>query len=406
MRRTRIHWSALALLAAPAWAGNAVPQLGRNLPLYPAFYTEITASFDERDQVFDAAGQEQDTAQPSLPGKTSFPEQRAEASLVWTMPLFEAAQVPFFSSRLHTARIHLGYAQTRTKGALADFARDTSDDRRTQADSLETKSSGVTDLTLEFGSWLAGSGHWRERQETPYALLLLNGVTLPTGTYGRDTPANPGGNTTSFHSQLGLYARPWAGAHLEAGAGYRVYLKNQDPAFGLLAPANQGDDFFWDASLSQRVASSLYIGAFADGRIGEKNAYENPRFAPNAPPPPTTTPPSDNYPRPGVYYDDGTRLTRIGASAYGFIGQRLKVGLHYAMPLSGKSGEFDLPYNNRQPAGCTVGATGCVVSDGGTAQNVDGQGPARVFASPQLTLSLQFNFGQGDSFTCVGCKRP
>ncbi len=406
MRRTSISLSLLALLASPGWAGDVLPQLGRYLPLYPAFYTQITASNDARDKVFDASGNEQSTAQPSLSGDTRFPEQRAEASLIWTFPLFEAAQVPFFASRLHTARIHLGYAQTKTRGALADFALDSSDDSRTQADSLSTKSSGVTDLTLEFGSWLLGSGNWRERSETPYALLLLNGVTLPTGVYNRDAPANPGSNTLAAYSQLGFYARPWPGSHLDAGAGYRIYLKNQDAAFGLLAPTNQGNDFYWDVSLAQRVASGIYVGAFADGRIGEKNAYENPRFAPNATPPPTTTPPSDNYPRPGVYYDGGTKLTRVGASAYGFIGQRWLLGLHYAMPISGESGEFDLPYNNRQPAGCTVAATGCSVTDGGTVQNVDGQGPARVFASSQLTLSLQFNFGQGDSYTCVGCKQP
>ncbi|MES2682842.1 MAG: transporter [Pseudomonadota bacterium] len=406
MSRTWLLRSALALLPGLAGAGDAVPQWGRNLPLYPALYVQTSASFDARDQVFDAAGEEQDTAQPSLSGQTRFPEQRLDTTLAWTFPLFEAAAVPFFASRLHTARIHLGYAQTRTKGALADFARDSSDDSRTQADNLETRSSGVTDLTLEFGSWLAGSSDWRMRKDTPYALLLLNGVTLPTGIYGRDTPANPGSNTVAAYSQLGFYARPWAGAHLDAGLGYRVYLKNQDPAFGLLAPANQGNDFYWDVSLAQRLLPSLYIAAFADGRKGDKNAYENPRFAPNAPPPPSTTPPSDNYPRPGVYYDGGTELIRAGASLYGFIGQHWRLGLHYALPLSGESGEFDLPYNNRQPAGCTVGSTGCTVSDGGTVQNVDGQGPARVFASPQFTLSLQFNFGQGDSYTCVGCKQP
>lgn len=406
MRQTSVLTGVLALLASPVWAGDAVPQMGRNLPLYPAFYTQVTASVDGRDKVFNAQGRKQSTAEPSLGGNTKFPEQRAEANLVWTFPLFEAAEVPFFAGRLHTGRIHLGYAQTETKGALADFARDTRDDNRTQADSLETKSSGITDLTLEFGSWLAGSANWRERRETSYALLLLNGVTLPTGTYGRDTPANPGNNTTAFHSQLGLYARPWTGAHLDAGVGYRAYLKNQDPAFGLLAPANQGNDLYWDVSLAQRVASGFYVAAFTDGRKGDNNSYERPRFAPNAPPPPNTTPASDNFPRPGVYNDAGTELIRAGASLYGFAGQRWLLGLHYAKPLSGKSGEFDLPYNNRQPAGCTVGATGCTVSDGGTVRNVDGLGPARVFASDQFTLSLQYNFGQGDSFTCTGCKQP
>ncbi len=251
-----------------------------------------------------------------------------------------------------------------------------------------------------------GSSNWRERSETPYALLGLIGLRLPTGSYNRDAPSNPGSNTIALHAQLGFYARPWTGAHLDGGVGYRAYLKNQDAAFGALAPTNQGDDLYWDVSLAQRVVSGVYVAAFADGREGDANAYENPRFAPNGPPPPNTTPPSDNYPAPGVYRDAGTERIRAGASLYGFLGQRWLLGLHYAHPLSGKSGEFDLPYNNRQPAGCTVGSTGCMVTPGGTAEDVDGLGPARVFASDRFTLSLQYHFGQGDSYTCVGCKKP
>lgn len=398
MRRARVILGALAVLAGTAQA-EAPPQLGRYLPLYPALYVQTNISVDQRDAVFTASGKEQRTAVPSLSGSSSLPEQRLDTMLAWTFPLFET--LPFSASRLYTARIHLGYASDKAKGALADFARDTSDDASTQADSLRTSSSGLTDLMLEFGGWLYGSSNWRERSDTPFAVLLLGGLRMPVGQYDRDAPANPGSNTLAVHGRLGLYSTPWQNAHLDAGLGYRRYFKNQDPAFGGLAPSNQGNDLSWDVSLAQRLMPGFYIAGFADGRHGKTNAY-SPRFAPNAPPPPLA---SDNFPTPGSYRDDGTELLRAGASLYGFVSQHWLLGLHYARPLSGKSGEFDLPYSNRTPAGCTVGSTGCNVTAGGTV-HVDGLGTARVFASDSFTLSLQYNFGQGDSYTCVGCKKP
>jgi hypothetical protein len=312
--------------------------------------------------------------------------------------------VPFFANRLHTVRLHSGYSRNTTRGALADFARDTSDDATTQADSLGVNSHGLSDLTLEFGSWLVGSSDWRNHQQTPYSLLLLIGAQLPTGYYDRDAPSSPGNNTGAGHVQLGGYWQPWNGAHLEAGAGYRAYLKNQDPAFGGLHPTNQGDTLFWDASFSQRLFPGWYAGVFADGHDSAANSYADVRFAPNAPAAPSTVPASDNYPTPGVYEDAGTSLLRAGVSLQGFVAQRWQLGLHYAMPLSGKSGEFDLPYSNRQPAGCTVGATGCNVTAGDTV-HVDGLGAARVYASPSVALTLRYQFGQGDSYTCVGCEK-
>ena len=394
----------MSLLSTAALAEPTPPALGRYLPLYPAFHASAAMVVEPRDRSFDAAGNEQGSATPQLAGQTRMPQQRLDLKAVWTFPLFEAAEVPFFADRLHTVRLHGGYSRNSTRGTLADFARDTSDDASTQADSLSVTSRGLSDLTLEFGSWLLGSSDWRTRQETPYSVLLLLGARLPTGYYDRDAPSSPGSNTAAGHVQLGGYARPWRGAHLEAGLGYRAFLKNQDPAFGGLHPTNQGDAWFWDASLSQRLFGSWYAAAFVDGHDSAPNSYADVRFAPNAPAAPSTAPPSDNFPTPGVYRDQGTRLLRAGFSLQGFVAQRWQLGLHYALPLSGRSGEFDLPYSNRQPAGCTVGATGCNVTAGDTVR-VDGLGAARVYASPSLALMLQYQFGQGDSFTCVGCER-
>jgi hypothetical protein len=404
MRYRVMAFSAAALLCTLASAGDEPARFGRYMPLYPGFYTQATVSRDAHDRVFDEAGEERDSATPQLAGRTELPEQRLDAHAIWTFPLFEAAEVPFFRDRLHTIRLHWGYARHDSEGTLADFARDPSDDASTQADGLNTGSSGVTDLTLEFGSWLWGSGAWRGAQQSRHSLLLLGGVRLPTGVYDRDTPVNPGSNTAAFHVQLGFYGRPWAGGHFDAGIGHRAYLKNQDPAFGGLHPTNQGNDLYWDASFAQRFASGWYLSAFTDGFKGDANSYADIRFTPNPPPEPSTVPPSDRFPTPGVYQDGGTKRIRAGFGLQGFIAQRWLVGVHYVMPLSGRSGELDVPYSNRQPAGCTVGATGCNVTAGDTV-HTDGLGVARVFASPSIALTLTLNFGQGDSYTCLGCEK-
>lgn len=397
--------AALLAAAPPAAAAEPLPQLGEYLPYYPGLYLQSRLSFDARDKVFDQNGKKQSTAVPSLNDGSSLPEQRVDARFAWTFPMFEALGLPFFASRLHTARVNLGYANTRSKGALKTFSDDTSDDARTDADQLRSKGSGVADLSLEFGSWLHGSADWRTRQDTRFAVLALLGTTLPLGRYERDAATSAGNNTASFHIQLGSHLRPWQGGFLDVGLGERFFLKNQDAAFGGLHPANQGNEFFWDARLTQRVRPGLYLGLFTTGRISERNSYERPRFAPNRPPAPSTTPESDNYPTPGIYDDGGTSLFTAGLSAGYFLTQRLQLGLHYAKPLSGRSGEFDLPYTNRQPAGCVPGATGCTTSAGPTV-HVDGLGSARSYASDRLMLTLHYNFGLGDSFTCTGCKRP
>lgn len=402
-----LRWGIALLLGAAATslqAADPAPRMGQNQPFYPGMYLETWYSQDDRDSVFDQRGEERDTAAPSLPGQTSFPEQRAEARVAWYFPMFESYDWLFFSHRLHTARVTLGYANVKTQGALARFIADPADDARTDADDLHNDGSGLTDLRFEVGSFIFGSENWREREGSRMALLALVGLNLPTGNYDRDAPVSAGTNTFAVHASLGLHARPWSGALLDAGGGYREYFKNQDAAFGGLSPTQQGDDVFWDASLTQRLAGGLYLGAFASGREGDPNIYENPRFATDPPAPPATIPESDNFPTPGRYQDGGTSLTSAGVSLSYFLTQRWLARLSFVRPLSGESGEFDLPYTNRQPAGCTVGAAGCTTTPDGST-HVDGYGPARSYASDRWLLSLSYNFGLGDAFSCSGCRK-
>lgn len=399
--------STLAILAALLPLGAAAAELppapGRYMPLYPGLYGTAGYYQDDRDSVFDQSGARRDSASPSAGGQTAFPEKTAVAELLWHFPMFESQHLPFFSSRTHFARVRSSFTQTSTTGRLADFAADPSDDGNTEADRLENAGSGNGDLTLEFGSYLYGSGSdtWRTRASTPFAVLASASVNLPFGVYNRDAPVSSGSNTSWAQGRLGVHWQPWTGSLVDYGMAYREYFQNYDAAFGRTAPTDQGDDKLWDLSLAQRVLPGLYVGLFGTRRQGAPNLYENPRFAVNAPA--ASSPSNSTAPAPGGYYDGGTGLTVFGLSLDYFVTQRWLAAIHYSRPQSGRSGEFDLPYNEHSPAGCKDGATSCTTSDAGTV-HVDGLGPARSYASDRLTVTLTYNFGLGDTFTCTGCE--
>lgn len=377
------------------------PQLGRYLPLYPGLYLDAGFWQDDRDRSFDAAGREQPSAAPQAPGgRTGFPQDAGVASFTWHFPMFESQGLGFLSTRTHLARMTLRYGDTRTEGALADFIEDDADDARSEADDLRNNGSGVGDLTLEFGSFLAGSGNWRTRERTPFALLLLGGVNIPTGVYERDGPNSVGTNTWWFQGKLGLHWQPWDGGFLEAGWAHRDYLNTDEAMFGGLAPFKQGDDRVLDVGYTQRLARDLYAGVTFWFRDGDPNVYRDPQYAPNAPPHPDAS--TDTYPTPGHYRDAGTELNTRIVSAYYFITQRWMAGLHYTHAQDGRSGQFLLPFSTRSPSGCTPGAAGCTVDTGDTIL-VDGLGGARVFSTDRLTLTITHNFGLGDTFSCAGC---
>lgn len=400
-----IAWVALAALLAggAAAAQEAAPQFGRYMPMYPGMYFNGGYLQDERDAAFDQSGAERDSAAPSAGGRTAFPHQTLLGTFTWHFPMFESYDLTFISSRTHLARVSFSYTDTKTEGRLAEFAADSSDDRSTEADKLENDGSGNGDLTLEFGSYLFGSPapQWRERRGSPFAMVAMAGANLPFGAYNRDAPISAGSNTAWAQGRLGLHWQPWNRGFIDFGLAYREYFQNYDAAFGRTMPTQQGDDKFADLSYTHRVLRNLYVGTFGTRRQGEPNLYENPRFAPNAPPPTATT---SMAPAPGNYRDGGTALTTIGASLNLFLTQRWLASLHYMRPHSGKSGEFDLPYNEHSPAGCKFGATGCSTTPEGTV-HVDGLGPARSYSSDRLMLSVTYNFGLGDAFTCTGCKQ-
>lgn len=399
-----IRFTLPLLLAASA--AQATPTFGRHMPLYPGQYLNASFSSDDGDRAFAADGSERDTSVPSLAGRTQLPRDAVEMRLTWHFPLFETYELPFVSSRMWVAAASLRFADTQAEGALADFALDDSDDADTDADELRTGGSGVGDASLSLGTYLYGapSSQWRTRERAPLAVLARLGLDFPVGDYHRDAPVSAGSNTPALWLELGLHAQPWNGAFIDAGLRLTEYYKNQDPAFGALAPSQQGDRWSWDLSLAQRLGGGVYLSVFASGFDNEANRYDNPRFAPN--PPPTDIPfNTDNYPTPGSYFDRGTELRSAGVGLSAFLTQRLLLGLHYSRPLSGRSGEFDLPYTNRTPAGCTPGSVGCLLRDGDSVR-VDGLGPARSLASDRLTLTLQFNFLARDTFNCVGCEKP
>ena len=366
------------------------------MPLYPGFYLTGGYSHDSGDTSYDQQGHKLDTAAPQTPGApTHLDREGFTAQLAWHFPLFESYQLPVISSRTYLARISFRYNRVGTSGGLANFI-----DANPSLD-LTTSGSGIGDVSLEFGGFLYGSENWRTAKSHPLAVLLLAGIDLPYGVYNSNSPSNSGNNTTAITGTLGLHWQPWPGGFLEVGAGYRHYQLNEGPEFGQLAPRAQGAAILLDASLAQKVWRGLYLGVDVDQRHGGTDKYLNPQFAPN---PPATPVLSDVFPTPGEYRDGGTGALQVGADLHYFIGQRWLASFHFGKPLSGRSGQFELPYTKRTPANCVAGAIDCFERLDG-AVLVDGMGPARSFASDVISLSLRYQFGQGDVFPCENCTR-
>ena len=128
LRETLLLLSLFAV--APAMAGDTPPAFARYKPLYPGLYFTGGYQQDDRDSVYTQDGTEVNTVAPNAggTGTTAFPETRYEADFTWFFPMWEADDFPFFSSRLHTARVRLRHSEIETRGRLAQFAADASDD--------------------------------------------------------------------------------------------------------------------------------------------------------------------------------------------------------------------------------------------------------------------------------------
>ena len=375
----------LAPALGHAVEGPEAQAFGRYKPLYPGLYTTLSLAHDPRDEVFDARGDERSSVTPNLPGANEFPETRGTLAFQWYFPMWEADQFPFFSNRLHTARMHFRAADTETQGPLDNFI---------TANGLENNASGIGDLTLEFGSFLVGSDHWRERKTTPFAVLALAGVTIPTGEYDADAPTNAGSDQYAFHVTLGLHWQPQDGWLFDGGLTYKTFDNAEEPAFGANEPAQLGDLLIADASLTRRVLGDFYLSGFLQYQDGDDNEYENPRFAVNTPAAPIGR--EGTEPVPGKYSDNGAQLLTAGLSLNWFVTQNWLAGVHVVAPLEGESGEFTLPFQDR-PAGCGVVRTGaCAPAASGQSVVVDGLGGARSYASNVVMITLGYSFGRGD----------
>lgn len=386
----------MALLAGPAAA--EAPRLGAYAPLHPGLYAHTSLRHDARDASFDADGQRVRGVAPASGGETRFPQSALTLALEWHLPLFELQEVPFFSGRHHLVRVQMQQVQTEARGALVDAS-------GLPVEARGREGSGLGDLQVDVGSFLfgspVGSRNGREGPALPWALQLRLGVDIPFGVYARDAPVSAGDNTWAYRAALGAHARPWQGALLDLGLRWQTYGVNEEPLFGALAPRQRGSSVALDLSLSQRLAPGWHLGVYGEAMQGADNRYRNPRFSVPSPVPPAGT---EAVPVAGDYRDDGIRSVRAGLSLYRFVGQRWVAGLHADGAISGRSGAFDLPYENRRPAGCQPGAIGCTVSAGETVR-VDGLGPARAYASTRYHLSLRYQFGLGDPYPCTGCER-
>jgi hypothetical protein len=382
----------LAALLAPLLALATPPdalEFDRDLSRYPGLVTTLTLSQDPRDQTFGEDGHRVDGVAPAYGGDSRFPETRLTAGFDWHFPLFGAAHIPLISDRLWVARAETGYAFTRSEGPIADAA---------NVAGGPTAKSGITDLELAFGPVLWGSKDWQTRERTPLSVLLLAEARVPIGARDPNAPNNVGDGVYAIGTRLGAHwqpSEPWLhGWFVDGGVRYRHYGRDDEPVFGANSPSQTGDDWLFDATLARRLFRRVYAQVSYFERNGSSNQYSGVRTSANPPSAPATGPlatPQDTFPDPGTFSDGGVTERRIQFGVDGFITQRLRLGLQYAVPLSGHSGGFDLPYLE-QAQGCTATGT-CMPTRYGSA-HVDGLGSARAYASNYALLTLTFSLPQ------------
>lgn len=378
----RAFWIAL-LTPIAAHAGEPMSlEFGRYLAKYPAFYATTIVSHDRRDEIFDANGERRDSVAPTYGSSGSFPETRVDQQLEWFFPFFESDQLPFLSSRLWTARADLGYAHLSADGAIADYAR---------ANGLRDAQSGITDIGMHFGPVLYGSEGWRDGRDIPVSIVLTLDTSVPIGRRNADAAVNAGTNVFSYGATLGGYWRPVRGLFLDAGAHWRDFSKNDEPAFNAQEPTRPGAQWSIDATLAARVWRDVYASASYFQLRSASNRYAHVRGSAH---PPSAGLLMETFPDPAAIDDDGIRDRRADLAAHWFPLQRLRISAHYVISLGGRSGEFDLPYE-QQPQDCIALPTGCSPTSNGS-DRVDGLGVARVYASRYFMIAATWNFGQGD----------
>jgi hypothetical protein len=373
---------ALAMPIAAAASEPVSLEFGRYLAKYPAMYATTIFSHDARDEIFDANGQRRDGVTPTYGAGSALPETRVDAQLEWFFPFFEAEKLPFLSSRLWTARADLGYAHLSAGGAIADYAR---------ANDLRGEQSGITDIGMHFGPVLYGSEGWRDGRDIPASIVFTIDTSVPIGRRHPDAAVNAGTNVFSYGATLGGYWRPIRGVFLDAGAHWRDFSKNDEPAFNAQEPTRPGAQWSFDATLAARVWGDLYASASFFDLQSASNRYAHVSGSAH---PPGASAGMETFPDPSPIDDAGIRDRRADLGAHWFALQRLRLSAHYVIPLGGASGEFDLPYE-QQPQNCIALPGGCSPTSNGT-DHVDGLGIARVYASRYFMVSATWNFGQGD----------
>lgn len=379
------HWRLLLLLLGlPQLLYATEPEQSfiPNRAHYPGLYLNLSAAHTTGDKSFDATGEKRDSALPTVSDDSALPRTAFNAQFTWFLALLQDEQTPFFSTRLHRLRATLGYVRTSTKGQLNNFINN---------NQLQNNSSGVDNVRLEFGSYLFGTQNWQNGQFAGASGLLNLGVDLPSGAYHSNAPTNAGNNTFSTFAEFKLHWQPAARLYFDTGLRYTSAGSTQEPAFGGLTPANAGDTWQADLAIALRLTESFSLSAFADYANGNANQYRNPRFAPNAP-----EAPAGRYAVtvPGVYTDQGTERTRVGLSLHGMLSDNVQLSLTAAQPVTGKSGQFLLPYQFFLD-NCNLTDTCELTATPGPSVLVDGYGAARVFASPHFQFTVTWHIPPG-----------
>ena len=339
----------LTLCALPAAAGIVfTPHLSEYGILPRGGYADHTLVYTHIDEVFDRNGNRRPLGDTAIP-----PGSTVDASLLlfrylWVGNLFEHSKLGWLGERDQIFRVIANLGWQQGNDSIPELSR---------RFGLKSGGSGLGDVFLLGGIY--GKPH---RWGPVNANGLFSFTTkLPIGEYDQRALLNTGTHYWSYIPQLSGHAEFYGRLVLDGTMAWQFNGSNNKPAYGGLTPTKPADVY----NIELNAAWKFNTRWFADLGLGYyatngPNQYDQVTLnLKNQPLPATTACNSlmvptaqcsltDRFflqPQPGSYRDGGNQRTLLTTSLYYIYRASSVVNFRVAVPLQGKGGQIDVPYN-------------------------------------------------------------
>lgn len=402
---------ALALLAAPAWAGIAfTPHLSEYARQPAGQYTEVTLVGTEIEHIYDRNGNKVQLGTPFVPAGDSTDAALLLFKSLWVGNVFRDTNVPYLNTHPQFCRLigTAGYQQN--TGAIA---------RRARLFGVRPGANGLGDL---FG--LCGV-YTDEYQWGPlrYNGVFAGTVKFPVGNYDEKGALNIGTNYWSYIPQFAWHFDLGGRLSMDGTFAWQFNDNNDRPSFSGLTPTGIADwrnlevnlawkfneHWFADVGWGHResVGPNRYDKVtvnFKDQPLSPETACANTNngtatglgllgIDPLITPEICNSPLLDRFylqPRSGPYYDRGVEGTLMTAGIYYIYRTSTVLQLRVAQPIRGRGSQIDVVFDTCASQPCSDDAPSDVSDVVTTLYGV--QEAAAISASPYLELRMVYLF--------------